>query len=353
MKKFSTVSLNGLAVCAGLTVLAGCNSSTAPPPEITPASAESTTGSTPATQPTEEPKRSSTGPAVKPPAGLGNAQGRVLFNGKPAAGIEVSLCQDIGFISGCSGKTFSSKTDKDGNYTIDKVKPGEYSLAVRVFTTNYFIYPTTGIISASKFGIKPDETLDIRAVNLWKTDLKTLSPQGGSTVKEAKPQLKWAAYPGATQYKVTLSSAGSSTVFLEATSPSIAPEKPLLDGEYKWKVEAMNGEGVKIAENSTQSVFKVAGQGASSKIDLVQPQKEALVDGKVKFVWKPNSQAMIHQIYLAKVGESTPILSFVDVEGSEYTVEKPLEKGQYFWSITARRDGEQISSSDLTMFKVK
>ena len=353
MKKFSTVSLSGLAVCAGLVFVAGCNSSSAPPPEITPASGESTTNTTPAAQPNEEPKRSSTGPAVKPPAGLGNAQGRVLFNGKGAAGIEVSLCQDISFINGCGGKTFSSKTDKDGNYTIDKVKPGEYSLAVRVFTTNYFIYPTTGIISASKFGIKPDETLDIRVVNLWKTDLKTLSPQGGSTVKEAKPQLKWTAYPGATQYKVTLSSSGTSSVFLETPTTSIAPEKPLLDGEYKWKVEALNGEGVKIAENAREAVFKVAGQGASSKIELVQPKKEALVDGKVKFVWKPNSQATVHQIYLTKSGADKPILSFIDVEGSEYTVEQPLEKGDYYWSITARRDGEQIASSDLTMFKVK
>ncbi len=108
-------------------------------------------------------------PQRKPAAGKGNAIGRVLYNGQGAANIEVQLCEKIGFVGGCTGKTFGAKTNKEGFYVIDNVAPGEYSLAVRVFSTNSFIYPTAGILSAAKFQIEKDKSLDIRTVNLWKS----------------------------------------------------------------------------------------------------------------------------------------------------------------------------------------
>ena len=84
---------------------------------------------------------------------MGNAIGRVLYNGKGAPNIEVQLCEEILLIGGCGGKTYPGKTNKDGFYIIDKVKPGEYALAVRVFDSNKFLYPTAGIMSAAKFKI--------------------------------------------------------------------------------------------------------------------------------------------------------------------------------------------------------
>ena len=53
----------------------------------------------------------------KPAPGKANVQGKVFFNEKPVADIEVKLCEKFSrFIGGCSGETFTAKTD--GEYLI-------------------------------------------------------------------------------------------------------------------------------------------------------------------------------------------------------------------------------------------
>src|SRR5687767_435553 len=118
--RMSLAGAAGAVVLAG--TLSGCNSGS----ETTSAPASSSNGKTaanaaaPDTASTSA-ERSHTGTAVKPAAGFGNAQGRVLWNEKPAAGVAVQLCEKISFIGGCSGKTYAAKTDSQGNYTVDKV----------------------------------------------------------------------------------------------------------------------------------------------------------------------------------------------------------------------------------------
>ena len=57
---------------------------------------------------------------VKPAPGTGNVQGKVLYNSKPAENIEVKLCEKFNqYFGGCSGKTFTARTDKDG----EKARP--------------------------------------------------------------------------------------------------------------------------------------------------------------------------------------------------------------------------------------
>ena len=61
---------------------------------------------------------------VKPAPGTGNVQGKVLYNSKPAENIEVKLCEKFNqYFGGCSGKTFTARTDKDGEYVITNVEP--------------------------------------------------------------------------------------------------------------------------------------------------------------------------------------------------------------------------------------
>ena len=111
----------------------------------------SATGPSSATQPNS----SETGvEKVKPAPGTGNVQGKVLFNSKPAENIEVKLCETFNrFLGGCGGKTYTARTDKDGEYVITNVPPKEYEgLLARVFDTDLFIFATTGIggLSANK-----------------------------------------------------------------------------------------------------------------------------------------------------------------------------------------------------------
>src|SRR5687768_11799577 len=100
---------------------------------------------------------------VKPSPGTGNVQGKVLYNGAPVENIEVKLCETFSrFLSGCGGKTYTAKTDKQGDFVITNVPPKEYEgLTVRVFDTDSYVFATTGIagISSAKYNVVADKTL--------------------------------------------------------------------------------------------------------------------------------------------------------------------------------------------------
>src|SRR5689334_14059491 len=78
---------------------------------------------------------------VKPAAGTGNVQGKVLYNSKPAENIEVTLCEKFNqFFGGCDGKKYVARTDKDGEYVITNVPPATYeALTAQVFDTKFYV----------------------------------------------------------------------------------------------------------------------------------------------------------------------------------------------------------------------
>jgi hypothetical protein len=145
---------------------------------------------------------------VKPAPGTGNVQGKVLYNNAPVENIEVKLCETFSrFLSGCGGKSYTAKTDKDGDFVIANVPPKEYEgLTVRVFDTDSYVFATTGIagIAASKYNVEADKTLFVRPTNLFKGDMKVLNPKAGSTVSGQDLELRWEPYPNAAYYKFTL-----------------------------------------------------------------------------------------------------------------------------------------------------
>src|SRR5690242_13369090 len=105
---------------------------------------------------------------VKPAAGTGNVQGKVFYNSKAAPNIEVKLCETFNrFIGGCSGKTYTAKTDSDGTFVIANVPPKTYEgLIAMVFDTDSYIFITTGFagISAAKYDVAADKTLFVKTV---------------------------------------------------------------------------------------------------------------------------------------------------------------------------------------------
>jgi hypothetical protein len=351
-KPLQDVIGSGLFAMSAL-VLSGCNS-----PSSSPPTSSSPSSSTAASQPEKAAAVTTTddtpAPQRKPPAGQGNAIGRVLFDGKGAPNIEVQLCETIGLVGGCSGQTYAGKTNKDGFYIIDKVKPGAYALAVRVFNTDKFLYPTVGIMSAAKFNVEKDESFAVQAVNLWKTDLQIQSPKNGSTVQSDKPKLTWKAYPNAANYKVSVRTRQGvgALATIETSEPSAVPEKPLLNGEYQWRVEAANAEGTKIAETDRDAVFKVAGQAGSNTVDIVNPKPKSTVSGSgLTLQWKAHPLATEYRIYLKGVKAKESILSFESMNGTSYKLPNVLPADQYFWSVEAYKDGEKIAGSPLQTFK--
>jgi hypothetical protein len=202
---------------------------------------------------------------VKPAPGTGNVQGKVLYNGQPAPGIEVKLCEKFNrYFGGCSGKTYTAKTDADGDYVVANVPPATYEgLMARVFDTDSFIFATSGIagLSTATYEVAADKTLFVRPTHLFKSDLKVLNPKAGSKVSAQGLELKWQEYPEAAYYKLSLYPSDASV-----TSPYIGQrvevttfpaDKPLPKGEYRIQLEAYNGSDQKLAESADDLKFTV------------------------------------------------------------------------------------------------
>jgi hypothetical protein len=202
---------------------------------------------------------------VKPAPGTGNVQGKVLYNNAPVENIEVKLCETFSrFLSGCGGKTYTAKTDKEGDFVIANVEPKEYEgLTVRVFDTDSYVFATTGIagISAAKYNVTADKTLFVRPTHLFKGDLKTLNPKAGSMVSAQDLELRWDAYPDAAYYKFSLNPDNHLVTApyvgerVEGTSFKVA--KPLEKGSYRWEIEAFNSADKKLSETPDDIKFTV------------------------------------------------------------------------------------------------
>lgn len=202
---------------------------------------------------------------VKPAPGTGNVQGKVLYNNAPVENIQVRLCETFSrFVGGCGGKTYTAKTDKDGEYVVANVEPKEYeALTVQVFDTDSYIFATTGIagLSAAKYKVVADKTLFVAPTHLFKLDLKTVNPKAGSTITAQDLELKWEPYPDAAYYKFTLSAddhlVESPYINEKVEGTSFKVAKPLQKGGYRLKVEAYNGKDKKLAETNEETKFTV------------------------------------------------------------------------------------------------
>jgi hypothetical protein len=202
---------------------------------------------------------------VKPTPGTGNVQGKVFYNGKPVEGIEVKLCEKFNSIfGGCSGKTYTAKSDAEGDYVITNVPPMTYEgLLVRVFDTDTYNFATTGLagISSAKYEVTADKTRFVRTTHLFKSDLKLLNPKAGSKVSAQGLELKWQEYPDAAYYKLSLYPSDSSVTSpyigqrIEATTFSI--DKPLPKSEYRIQLEAYNDADQKLSQSARDIKFTV------------------------------------------------------------------------------------------------
>lgn len=201
----------------------------------------------------------------KPSAGRSNVQGTVLFNEKPAAGVEVKLCQKFSSILGCREKQYTTKTDDAGEYLIKDVEPGDYEgLVVRVFNTPAYVFATKGsIISAAKYKMEPDKTFFAPVTNLFKSDIKTQSPKANAKVDSAAFEAKWEPYPDAAYYKVSFFAkevkARSPYINHKVEDTSFKPDKAFTNGEWRMKIDAFNANDIKIAQLKDDLKFTVTG----------------------------------------------------------------------------------------------
>lgn len=203
---------------------------------------------------------------LKPAAGKGNLQGRVLYGGKPAEGIDVTLCEKFTTANGieCKGKTFKAKTDKDGVYVFASVEPKEYEgMMARVYATDTYIYPQQGFQKPLKLNAEPDKTVFVRDLNLFKDDLKVTAPKTNSKIDAKTIEVKWEAYPEAAYYKVNIyaddEKAAQPQISERVDGLNYKPNKPLTNGKYRLKVQAFNDKNRRLAESDKNIKFTVTG----------------------------------------------------------------------------------------------
>jgi hypothetical protein len=207
----------------------------------------------------------------QPAAGRANVQGRAFYNEQPAANVEVKLCETFSrFLSGCGGRTYTTKTDEAGEYLIKDVEPGVYEgLTVRVFNTPYYVFATSGFVNAAKYKIEADKTFFAPDSNLFKQDLKLQSPKASAKVAATGTEVKWDAYPDAAYYKMSVyADTGSGAkpeydfIGRRVDGTSFTLDKPLSPGTYTVRVEAYNGNDIKLAQSSGDIKFTVTGDAA-------------------------------------------------------------------------------------------
>ena len=208
----------------------------------------------------------------KPAAGKANVQGKALYNGQPAVGVEVKLCQKFSqYMGGCTGETFTAKTDAAGEYHFKDVAPGMYEgLNVRVFDTKFYVFATSGIVAAAKYNLVADKTYFAPDTNLFKNDLKVVSPKAAAKVAAEAIAVKWDAYPDAAYYKLGVygdSSSGAETIYdyvnKRVDGIEFTLDKPLKAGSYSVKIEAYNPQDIRLAQSSSDMKFTVNGAAAA------------------------------------------------------------------------------------------
>ena len=206
----------------------------------------------------------------RPDAGKANVQGKVFYNEKPAANIEVKLCEKFSqYFSGCSGQIFTAKTDAGGEYVIKNVPPGIYEgLTAKVFDTPYYVFATSGFVASAKYKIEADKTFFAPDSNLFKSDLKLVSPKAGAKMGANNIEVKWESFPDAAYYKFNInadSSSGAQTNYdyinKRVDGTSYVLDQPLAAGTYSCTVTAYNSNDVKLAESSGDIKFTVTGGG--------------------------------------------------------------------------------------------
>ncbi len=236
---------------------------------------DTTKTTTPPAKPTAKPNADGTIPSgagvekEKPATGKGNVQGKVFYNGQPAEGVEVKLCETFSqYLGGCGGETFTAKTDGGGEYLIKNVPPRIYEgLIVKVFDTDYYVFATSGIVQTAKYKIEEDRTFFAPDTQLFKNDLKLLNPKAGAKIGASNIEVKWESYPDAAYYKFSIyanSSSGATTEYdyinKRVDGLSYVLDKPLSPGSYTCKVEAYNSNDTKLSQSSSDIKFTVTGE---------------------------------------------------------------------------------------------
>ncbi|MBK7896633.1 MAG: hypothetical protein WAS33_17925 [Candidatus Promineifilaceae bacterium] len=297
---------------------------------------------------------------VDPPAaGKSNVCGEILWNGSGAADLDVKLCADFSSFSGCGGQEFLATTDADGQYLFKDIDPGVYALSVRVFNSDDWLYISSGILSSADFEVNAGKTLAIGRQNIFKLDVKPVSPRNGSKESDADVTLDWQDYPGAEYYLVSLYPDEGDAIVLDKRSNESSLRADLLPVScgYRWSVEAFNSDRIKIAEMAEQFDFVVDSLDGSCQLAVQEPADGAEIRGEgIVLDWDDSPVATTYKILMWNDDDPNKanVLDFEQVNESSYRFDQTLEPARYVWSVTAYDEsGDKVGGTEIFDFTVR
>lgn len=207
------------------------------------------------------------------PAELGSVSGRLVYLGDPAPGVRVAATvlavSDPDTVPAPTQKAILpgtvTTTDADGNFTLNGLAPGLYSVAAG--------YPiddewegVNGSLSDGVFEITANTTTAAGDLELLR-NVPIVSPAHGSTVPGSMPLLQWEAIPGAIYYDIYLGIDGYILDELvprtEVTSYQMLPAEAIFSGSCaRWGIRAYGtypteADTVQIGESTWTSTFCV------------------------------------------------------------------------------------------------
>ncbi len=296
-----------------------------------------------------------------PVDGKGNVFGEIHWNGRGVPDLEVALCPDFSTFSGCNSTPLTTITDANGQYLFKDINPGVYALSVRVFDTEDWLYISNGILSSSAFDVTAGKTLTIGYQDIFKLDLKLLTPGNGATVAVEKPWLDWNDYqnPHAAYYKVSLFPDQGDAIVFDKRAEESTLEVELLPVScgYRWSVEAYNEERIKIAESPEPFTFTVTSLPGSCLLAIQAPTDGAEIPGdNILLDWDDSPLAASYKILMWNDDDPdrTNVLDFFEVNESSYEIPGLLLPARYVWSISAYdKDGRKIGATEISDFVVR
>lgn len=275
------------------------------------------------------------GPA--PAAGTGHVVGRLLWNGLPVVGNSVKVCAEIKFIGGCEGAEVAAVTDDKGVYVIKDVPVGEWGLAFLALDGENWQYVISGIINAAGFEVTDGGVTEVGDMNISKQDVVLVSPADDAVLSEARPTIRWAAYPEAAYYKVSFSGQKGQYLFLgyETTETSLTAPANLQNCQYHWSIEVYNAQGIQIAETDGLWYFDIIDQPYACEITGLSPADGASASANgLTLTWDAHGLAAVYKIHLYnKDDRSQKPLDFVETATNSYVVTQTIPAGTYEWVV--------------------
>jgi hypothetical protein len=168
----------------------------------------------------------------------GVAQGRVLWNYQPVAGVTVFVADNVR----APVRYGTAVTDEQGRFTISGIPEGNRFVGVEPDPQVYMGNGASFTAAAAK-PFARDFALCKRFETVAPSDNETVSP---------RPVLRWDPYPGAARYYVQVLSRGQ-RVFYQGgptgnlTATSVQVEGDLPAGAYQWHANAYAAGGQVIA----------------------------------------------------------------------------------------------------------